>query len=384
MSVWDELDIKSTTDIKLIKRAYAKKLKHTRPDVNPNQFQQLHFAYKQALLEAKQRQQTTPTNQGEKLSEESHFATSDSVNQTATPKSQDLRIHIQDTDDSSSINITTTPIIDASSDTELSRLVDWIEQIIADPSKRNQFELWQRITENPNILDPEFNHQLGLKLFEIVATFNANTQGKRKHFGRIGAKIINYLDDTFNWCDNEAYLRSEFENKLCDSLLPKLSQRSERENERKAIAGLIGGQLIKQALTHKQRKIENYGFGSNHERGNAMLIDTCISGVIGYIILLVIAPEGSTFRAIHIAATYLIGSCLCICSKLQSTPGLLMFGLIVTRHDCQRISYLQGFVRTLTLGAFLLGGFITLIINSMIGPKYIHDRISKTQVISIH
>lgn len=52
MSVWQILEIEPTSDTKSIKRAYAKKLKVTRPDEDPKGFQDLHWAYKTALQQA--------------------------------------------------------------------------------------------------------------------------------------------------------------------------------------------------------------------------------------------------------------------------------------------------------------------------------------------
>lgn len=46
---WEILDLSSEADQKAIKLAYAKKLKQTRPDENPEGFKVLHEAYQQAL-----------------------------------------------------------------------------------------------------------------------------------------------------------------------------------------------------------------------------------------------------------------------------------------------------------------------------------------------
>ncbi len=47
--VWDELQIKATNDERIIKKAYAKRLKQTRPDEQPDAFQRLRKAYEIAL-----------------------------------------------------------------------------------------------------------------------------------------------------------------------------------------------------------------------------------------------------------------------------------------------------------------------------------------------
>lgn len=49
MDVWAVLEVEQTSDKKLIKRAYAKKLKTRKPDVDPEGFQELRRAYEIAL-----------------------------------------------------------------------------------------------------------------------------------------------------------------------------------------------------------------------------------------------------------------------------------------------------------------------------------------------
>ncbi|CAM3478738.1 MULTISPECIES: J domain-containing protein [Saccharibacillus] len=53
MNIWATLGIEPTTEIKRIKRAYARKLKECHPEENPDGFQQLRQSYEAALDEAK-------------------------------------------------------------------------------------------------------------------------------------------------------------------------------------------------------------------------------------------------------------------------------------------------------------------------------------------
>ena len=49
---WKILEINSTSDEKAIRRAYAKKLKVTRPDEDPAGYQALRAAFDEALIQA--------------------------------------------------------------------------------------------------------------------------------------------------------------------------------------------------------------------------------------------------------------------------------------------------------------------------------------------
>lgn len=62
MDYWNILQIKPTVDIKIIKRAYAKKLKSKPPEDNPEFFQILREAYENALKNAKYIKEVKSTN----------------------------------------------------------------------------------------------------------------------------------------------------------------------------------------------------------------------------------------------------------------------------------------------------------------------------------
>ena len=49
MNIWEILEIEETNDKKIIKRAYAKKLKKTHPEDDPRGFQELKQAFDMAL-----------------------------------------------------------------------------------------------------------------------------------------------------------------------------------------------------------------------------------------------------------------------------------------------------------------------------------------------
>lgn len=90
MSAWSELGIECTNDVRAIKRAYAKRLKVTRPDEDKAAFQALHEAYQWALGWAeynsdlpsgKESELTSPDSTSE-VSNESH---AQSLNSTQKP-----------------------------------------------------------------------------------------------------------------------------------------------------------------------------------------------------------------------------------------------------------------------------------------------------------
>ena len=60
MSCWTLLGLPATADTRTIKRHYAKLLKQTRPDEDPQGFQRLRDAYEEALAHKDWEQQNEP------------------------------------------------------------------------------------------------------------------------------------------------------------------------------------------------------------------------------------------------------------------------------------------------------------------------------------
>ncbi len=76
MNIWDILGIPETQDIKTIKSAYASKAKRIDREVNPDEFMQLHDAYKMALAHCRNNEVSIPSaveEKAEEKTEESSF-----------------------------------------------------------------------------------------------------------------------------------------------------------------------------------------------------------------------------------------------------------------------------------------------------------------------
>jgi len=74
MSIWEQLGISQTNDIRQIKKAYAAKSKLVHPEEHPEEFRQLHEAYESALMYAKfKRKQSTDTNSADHPEVQNNF-----------------------------------------------------------------------------------------------------------------------------------------------------------------------------------------------------------------------------------------------------------------------------------------------------------------------
>ncbi len=430
MSIWQVLEIDDSSDVRAIKKAYARKLKVVRPDENPKEFQELHFAYKQAVYEAKHRpeQDSIELESSEEQSgldyridyseQESDLFADDSQqtlyeensNQEIENRSFDSNIFDNDNFENevfdseqlefeseekqnhfNAIEESQFSQEDLLANAEEKRIISWVEILIKEDSKRHQFDLWQKIAETQFILVPEFNWRLGVKIFEMIAQHNAINKSKKQRYNRIEPKVLRYLDEVFNWNNNEANLRYELGDKLCSVIFIKLPTTSNRTDEARAIAGLMGGGAVERVAIRRQTPIEYFYYGTNLKRFVSFLIDLAICWICGYLILLlfmgyfdnVSIKVKNQFMFYVGAIFYVLGSYFFECSKFQATPGKMVFGLKVTDKRNSRISYLQGIGRAVSFGILSIGNYITLLINSWLGPRYLHDRISQTQVLDI-
>jgi|GEM_PF-4106030 len=204
-SWWGALEIDATTDLKVIKSAYAIKLKSTRPDEKPEEFQQLHKAYKQALAYAKsikkhnknaimpESEGTIPVMSIEPVPNEvvpAEKAINVNVEQKSTVQQQENN----------------TLIMEA----EYKTLTSKIDEVLMQENKRNKQNEWQFLIQSQFILDNEFNLKLGLAVLHGIDNHNIHVKApsnvsKRKRQKYISANAtvrnstIEYLDTVFNW-----------------------------------------------------------------------------------------------------------------------------------------------------------------------------------------
>ncbi len=269
MDIWKELGVQPTSNENEIKRAYAKKLKLTRPDEHPKDFQILYQAYKIALNRAR-----------------NHTSSPDITKNNSDITNEQL----------DSINIETKIPIEAGktgcyplyentysestyseSATEqnklLESLADKIKKLISNRKELHNISFWQDILNTPLIFDPQFNWDLGVSTFELVAQHNSKHNSKRKRFNKVSVKIIRYLDSIFDWISNEDYFRENFDSRYCRLIFPHLVQQGSENDlftsndDQKAISSIIGAKNIiiepekqNEIEPHKKHSSDDYSF----------------------------------------------------------------------------------------------------------------------------
>lgn len=194
MSYWDILGIEATDDRKTIKRAYSKLLKITRPEDNPEGFQQLREAYECALAQMGADKPSMPAGQ---------FDTENS-----TPALLNEVSIIDESVDISDNN--TQPVADTGTDS-LDNVIEWSPWDIVDslirPIQDSQSEA-RLIRRWKKLLRGKSFYNLDRKQILEVAFLQAMVRYEGEHYP-IGlfTEIYNYYD----WCNAEQYLQSYFE-----------------------------------------------------------------------------------------------------------------------------------------------------------------------------
>lgn len=233
MSIWTLLGIDPTDDVRAIKSAYARHLKNTRPDEKPEEFQQLHAAYKQATAQARTRQ----VRESQTLTADSHaLADIDEANQPR-PEAPDLE-----------------PPAEANPEQEAEQkrmraegeqLLARCDRVLAE-RKGNLRGAWDFLLESPFILDPAFNDILGTHLFYKIYEHNKNHSGRRRIIHQIEPRAMTYLNDIFGWSSRAAYLEYAVGEQACAALLPLIYEREQIAYDHEAIRGVRGAEVVKQ------------------------------------------------------------------------------------------------------------------------------------------
>jgi hypothetical protein len=257
-SIWDTLGIAQTTDIRLIKKTYSKRLKHNKPDENPAGFQQLHQAYKAAIQEAKwlterqaseseiiesafRSQEDDPQNRHQAQQQEirEQFQYGEIVN-TYQPPATETRYRYRGN-----------PIYPEKPDYqgELDRLLGKVDDLIEECKGYDQ-SAWQFLLECEYILQPEFCDELGLALFRrIVRYFNQEEHKKQGDYA-IDVNILFYLNDIFRWNLYQLDYCSHLDSKhgLCQ--INKLRDYDAKKQGAKqdVFAGLCGLKAVKKSV----------------------------------------------------------------------------------------------------------------------------------------
>jgi uncharacterized RDD family membrane protein YckC len=400
-AIWDILGISQTTDIRQIKKAYSKQLKHNKPDEKPESFQRLHQAYKAALHEARWL--------AEQLTTESHGDLKDIIPQASDMavvnqnNKANIEIQIQYTKlpESFEINYSdsnytyqqqTTIKENRKYQAEIDRILSDIETII---HKRIAYDAnsWKFVLESQYILEQDFFDQLSLTILWRIAKYYNEEEYKEQGDFRIDTEVLFYLNAIFRWdlhvYDYSSYLQNK--HGICQfNKLKNFDEKTTKTNQTDITSGLRGAKSIKKVVHYNNKPFKYYYYGGNAKRVLAMALDILI--VISIVSLINLFSEtviGYRLANIHnlneymVSAIYFIGTWVFESSAYQATPGKRALGLRVINKHQGRLNYLHGLIRITVFTITCIGFYITALMNSWLGGKFIHDRFTKSYVMDL-
>ena len=348
---WDILSIDQTTDLKRIKRAYAKKVKHTRPDEKPDEFQELHTAYKQALALAKHvqyQQEVEDQEQAEGITNEQE-QTSDIEKEVALSQEE--------------------MAYNAYLEQQYNELTQRCRHVIQNAKKRNDPFDWQFLKESTVLLEPQSNMQLGLFLLNEIFHFNQeNTpkavtrRGKRRNAlgpnSTVKNETILLLDTIFNWSGQMQTIHYYLGDEIIDKILPAL-EKSTKNDERNAIASVKGGNVHEQNAD-MDNALANYAKAQESYSSIVTLMNlvTFILGIITLVYTIVFVDKGKFGLAL------LTGG---VCAYLLAQ----LYGL----HKKMRFAYYSAWVfACLSLFSFPIGTvYGGILIINLSRAKHLHN-----------
>jgi len=232
MSYWQTLGIDKTIDLAAIKRAYASKLKITRPDEDPEGFQHLHAAYKQAVQNAKYN--ARPDQFAESADEAL------SLNPKATDDEQDAATVLMQPYSEVSHIMDGLPIApsyhgEAEVDAyqrELIEIADadraensiflqcqWLEltsridEATCDMATMNTLASWDFLNGRDALLDLQFKSEISHYIFGRIADL---INAVRPFLKR---EVFDFLDSLFLWRDRRDLLEKEFGHATVDAVM---------------------------------------------------------------------------------------------------------------------------------------------------------------------
>lgn len=405
MNPWTLLQIDPTDDSRAIKRAYAKLLKQHRPDEDPDGFQRLHQAYKQALAMAEQggpgpvsplvmerptQEPLSPTPDSEEEEENTDFLRAAEDNppppnldpfvveeqETERPPQPNPReIHrVEPLQEEASPRVDPVQIrieLLARCDTCLSHA-----EGLTDPQQ------WQFLVADPLILDSAFNRELGLAVFRLIVD-------KHQRSGVVPHRqVLDYLNGLFHWTGRRPELLVTVGDDNSQWLFTALDETPPQEA---ILRGVRGGQ---QPVPHQQETPEEIlpvltyaGYGW---RTLCVLLDLFFALVV--VALLVAGPmkmiggddalPSGLWLTLGTLPAYLLMALVLECTPLQATPAKYLLGLRVVNKAGQRLHPLHNLGRVMSL--LLLVGFlwkVIFLINAFMGGRLLHDRLSQSFVV---
>ncbi len=393
MTDWQILGIDKHADLKAIKRAYAAKLKITKPDEDPEGFKRLHAAYKQACQYARSNVsvdqagnpppvETIAAGEIPLVAEQDNaYAYEETlpedrfqIDLNSTDESPIAHSH-QYTNEDDAYQQELEDIASADLNEEYaylqqqwSEITAQVEEATADAKTMNDIEAWEFLNSRDALLDIQFKSELSSYIFGRLA----NRLSEMLPKPAINKAVFIYLDSLFLWSDRSDLLEDEFGHAAVDTVMQAVLAVSERKIEWTS------------PKVHKGEMIPCNYFA----RLFSTFLDWMLLGFMAVLFTKLGMPivssdgDGRMLNFIAGVLCYIVLAPLMEASPLQGTPGKILFGMKVVSKNGRRLNILHALLRsfmfTLVVAAFKITVWAILFIKD---HRLLHDRFSYSLVI---
>jgi len=415
MTPFSILQIEPTDDSRAIKRAYAKQLKQHRPDEDPDGFQRLHQAYKQALAMAEQddpgpvsplvmesrQEESDPPTPDDNDEEISDFLRAAEDN-PPPPNRAPFVIEAPETDSPPQPNLRDVHRLEPLQEEPPPRvdpvqiqheLLARCDTCLSQTAGLSEPQQWQFLVADPLILDSAFNRDLGMAVFRLIVNKHQQS-GVVPH-----RRVLDYLNGLFHWTGRRPELLAAVGGDHSQWLFAILDDAPPPETLLRSVRG--AQPLPPQALQSSEQlaswstqltpepaplALDYAGYGL---RTLCVLLDLFFA--MFAVSLLIIGPmkmlgDGSMAPGLPLLLgtlpAYLLMALVLECTPLQATPAKYLLGLRVVNKTGQRLNPLHNLWRVISL--LLLVGLlwkVVFLINAFMGGRLLHDRLSQSFVI---
>lgn len=348
-SPWTILEIEATNDAREVRRAYARKLKKTRPDEDGEAFQALHEAYKHARYLAENGfALDSDDDLGDETVEASVFALEPDQQISDTPIAVDLSEDMP-SDAQAAESLVQDSGLEVFSLADFRPLLDLVDGLLASDQELHSVENWKPLEQDDRLLTEAYRHTLGDAVLTRVIAHGKACAEAGNDYGALRPIVLQYLDMLFGWSNRyDDYLYySPYEETDLEFLL---NLREERPAHTASQFGVKGGGRVYLAAEDSFSHERLMYFADGWRRLAAFLIDYVIVAMIYLLLKSQLGHSPAFHNPLSIFAIYLFLAALCEGSRWSGTPGKRLLGLRTLTVKYLPLSFLHSFGRAVSLG----------------------------------
>ncbi len=348
---WELLQIEPTSDIGLIKKAYAARVKVIRPDEKATEFSALHNAYKSAIKHAKNamdqeietsedqmffsKQDEQAHLSGEKtpfFNKNEYLADQQGAGKSYTNCHQHHEVFIENSfhnlinkNEQNVLEETPTPDLSDNQQITIENLDDILQicdDILSEDDEHVQFQRWSQFSQKQTLLNKKTHFKVSIYLINaFYSLIKAVGDGKPHAIYStvgLGTQSIILLNNTFLWQEEQETLKAYVNSNALDSILEYIDNETPNHKPLSAVQGGIS------ALNrYSKDEIAMYEAAkSSFFTLKALFIMWCLVLLVVFCVSLLTTLNGLLFRPSNFQNFMLVLSQFIVCFKLYQNSKL--------------------------------------------------------------